>query len=281
MTRFDLAVYPAGNLWAGTRVYSLDNKKALLDAVVKFGDDWPSDPKAALILSFAYILELEKSVAIANLEYTEPKEEPAIFDSFRAIANISGSMDIKNLSEVSLEFERNNPSGKRENYWTATVKLDIDILTFVVDTYLAGVDPIKKLAGIVPVLTLQVFTSTIFEHMEKNGGNALGLDQSEGPVLVVLVNVMWDNEADDKGIIKAISEMMDKITAEANASNKFNEYIYMNYASQFQSVVESYGAANHERLVQIARKYDPHEVFQKLQPGYFKLNGAPSPTPPR
>lgn len=50
----------------------------------------------------------------------------------------------------------------------------------------------------------------------------------------------------------------------------------MNYASQFQDVVPSYNATNHARLVSIAEKYDPDGVFQRLQPGYFKLNGAPA-----
>ena len=131
----------------------------------------------------------------------------------------------------------------------------------MVDTYLAGVDPIKIVPGIVPALALQVLTSTIIEKIQKNGGNALGLDLSEGPFLVVLVNCMLDNTADDEAVITAISEMMDKITVEAKASNKFNEYIYMNYASKYQSVMESYGPANHDCLIEIAQKYDPHQVF--------------------
>jgi FAD/FMN-containing dehydrogenase len=45
----------------------------------------------------------------------------------------------------------------------------------------------------------------------------------------------------------------------------------MNYASQFQDVVASYGKENQERLKRVARKYDPTGVFQRLVPGYFKL----------
>ena len=59
-----------------------------------------------------------------------------------------------------------------------------------------------------------------------------------------------------------------------------NPYLYMNYASQFQDVVPSYGAANYAKLVATAKKYDPTGVFQTLEPGYFKLNGAPDPNSP-
>ena len=50
------------------------------------------------------------------------------------------------------------------------------------------------------------------------------------------------------------------------------KYIYQNYASQNQDVFAGYGAANKQRLIDISRKYDPEQIFQTLQPGYFKLN---------
>lgn len=53
-----------------------------------------------------------------------------------------------------------------------------------------------------------------------------------------------------------------------------NDYLYMNYASQYQDVIGSYGASA-EKLKSVAKKYDPKEGFQKLQPGYFKLDGPP------
>jgi len=64
--------------------------------------------------------------------------------------------------------------------------------------------------------------------------------------------------------------------AYAKSKGLGNEYLYMDYASQFQAVVPSYNATNHTKLVSIAGKYDPTGVFQRLQPVYFKLNGAPA-----
>jgi hypothetical protein len=62
---------------------------------------------------------------------------------------------------------------------------------------------------------------------------------------------------------------------EAERRGRVNGYLYMNYASQFQDVIASYGEST-EKLKSIARKYDPTGVFQRLQPGYFKLNGPPN-----
>ncbi|EQL32979.1 hypothetical protein, variant 2 [Blastomyces dermatitidis ATCC 26199] len=280
VTRFDLAAYPAGDLWAGSRIYLADDntRRLLLDAVVKFAKDWPSDPKAALICNFAYAQGM--FVAAINIEYTEAVENPPIFSSFEAIPPMIDTLGIKSLSDVTLEFKESNPDGLRQNYWTVTVNLDIEMLTFAVDAYMAGVDPIKNVTGIVPALTLQAITPAMIEKMSKNGGNALGLDSCGKPLLLVLVNVMWADKADDEAVLKAISSIINAIKSEAKSREKLNRFIYMNYASQFQNVVESYGSANHDRLVEVARRYDPSQAFQKLQPGHFKLTGAPDSNPP-
>ncbi|KAM5519909.1 FAD binding domain protein [Fusarium oxysporum f. sp. phaseoli] len=39
----------------------------------------------------------------------------------------------------------------------------------------------------------------------------------------------------------------------------------------------NYGTSNKSKLKGIAKKYDPQQVFQQLQPGYFKLDRAPIP----
>ncbi|KAK2749729.1 hypothetical protein FQN55_002965 [Onygenales sp. PD_40] len=276
VTKFDLAAYPAaGSLWAGSRIYLADdnNKKAILNAVANFADESHTDPKAALICNFAYNQGM--FVAAVNLEYAEPVENPTILKPFGEIPQLMDTMGIKTLPEVVLEFKESNPNGLRQSYWTLTFNLDIEMMTYVVDSYMAGVDPIKNVAGIVPALTLQIFTSDMMEKMSKNGGNALGLSPSDGPLLLVLVNVMWADKADDEAVVGAIAGIIEKIKTEAKAKGKLNDYIYMNYASQFQSVVESYGKENHERLLKVAEEYDCNGVFQTLQPGYFKLSGAP------
>lgn len=271
VTRFDLATYPVEELWAGSQIYVVDDRtrKSLLAAVVKFADEWPSDPRAALICNFAYAQGM--FVAAVDVEYTKPVENPPIFDTFKAIPAMRDTMGIKSQSNVTLEFKASNPNGLRESYWTITVKLDIEMITFVADSYMAGIDPIKNVAGIFPALTLQVISPGMIAKMSKNGGNALGLKSSEGPLLLVLVNVMWADRADDEAVLKVVSDIINAVKYEAESSKKLNKFIYMNYASQFQSVFESYGSASYERLLQVARRYDPSRVFQELQPGYFKL----------
>lgn len=74
-----------------------------------------------------------------------------------------------------------------------------------------------------------------------------------------------------------VSTILSKVKAEATTLRVQTDYVYMNYASQYQDVISSYGADNKAKLKSIASKYDPTAVFQRLQPGYFKLDRAPIP----
>jgi hypothetical protein len=74
--------------------------------------------------------------------------------------------------------------------------------------------------------------------------------------------------------MQANANVVRRMQEEAKRRGIVNDYLYMKYTSQCQDVLESYGDT--ERLKSVARKYDPREVFQKLQSGYFKLSGAPA-----
>ncbi|KAJ8129084.1 hypothetical protein O1611_g4550 [Lasiodiplodia mahajangana] len=49
------------------------------------------------------------------------------------------------------------------------------------------------------------------------------------------------------------------------------DYVYMNYASEDQDVIKSYGGENKKFLQETSKKYDPEGLFQKGVPGGWKL----------
>lgn len=117
----------------------------------------------------------------------------------------------------------------------------------------------------------------VLSATKKNGGNPLGLRTEDGPYYIIEISVRWDNEQDDERVYQMASSVLEKVKAQAVSEGVQNDWVYMNYASKFQDVVSSYGAGNKAALKKIASKYDPTQVFQKLQPGYFKLDRAPVP----
>lgn len=71
--------------------------------------------------------------------------------------------------------------------------------------------------------------------------------------------------------MQAARNIVNRSNATAYEQDLGNQYIYQNYAALEQPVFASYGAANHAKLLAISQKYDPNGVWEKLQPGYFKL----------
>lgn len=45
----------------------------------------------------------------------------------------------------------------------------------ILDIYLEEIEPLKELVGTVPAVILQPISRNAIKHMDKNGGNALGL----------------------------------------------------------------------------------------------------------
>lgn len=149
---------------------------------------------------------------------------------------------------------------------------------------------VKDLPGALPALVMQPISESVITHFSENGGNALGLADAEGPLLrmsilfliessvlltitLIVVNLafMWSNATDDEKIYAATSKVIHRSVAAAKKLGVYNKYIYQNYAAKGQDVFAGYGEANRQRLIEISKKYDPKSVFQKLQPGYFKL----------
>lgn len=83
--------------------------------------------------------------------------------------------------------------------------------------------------------------------------------------------IRWNHAADDDTVKRAGNNIMARAVALAEEMQVYHRYIYQNYANQTQDVFGGYGLENKRRLLQIQKKYDPEQIFSRLQPGYFTL----------
>ncbi|KAF2139551.1 uncharacterized protein K452DRAFT_310505 [Aplosporella prunicola CBS 121167] len=273
VTRFDVATFPQGLMWGGGRLYSCEHRSAIIAGFMEFGANAATDTNAAVILSFAYANG--SFLAEFDMQYAKPVVNPRIFENLTRIPDaLKDTTQVQSLADLTLQFNHSNPSGMRETYWATAYKLDRALVDAILDVYMAEIDRIGHVDGLVPACTLQLITIPMLEHMAKNGGNPLGLAPGDGPLLLMNLNARWTREADDAAVLRANANIVARVDERARDLGAYHPYVYMNYASQFQSVIPSYGEQNARRLRDIARKYDPEGVFQTLQPGYFKLDGA-------
>lgn len=83
--------------------------------------------------------------------------------------------------------------------------------------------------------------------------------------------VEWIGSAYDEIVASWVEETTYKINNATQKAGLHDAFNYIGDAAGFQSIFPGYGAENHEKLRDIAKKYDPRGVFQTLMPGGFKV----------
>lgn len=91
------------------------------------------------------------------------------------------------------------------------------------------------------------------------------------PLTVFSLTFMYENARDDEIMKQTADRVMARSIALGQELGRWHRFIYQNYAGPGQDAFAGYGQENRARLLNIQHKYDPTGVFQRLQPGYFKL----------
>jgi hypothetical protein len=275
VTKFNVNAIPREpTMWGGMRTYLSTESQPLLKAYYNLGMNGKKDGKAHQILSFGWGAEVGEIVQV-ELEYSDPiADAPALaeYNSIKgAISDATGINSLANLTSLLAA----DYAGARQAFWTWTTKLDLEMATLAKDVFFEELPSVREIPGFLSAISLQVLTEPIIEKGATKGGNALGLDPKDGPLMLALISMSWSDSAHDDTVNKFAARVKDRSVAAAKAKGKANDYLYMNYASPWQDPVAGYGVANQARLKAVSKKYDPTGVFEILQPGHFKLNGAP------
>lgn len=218
-------------------------------------------------------------VMVSTLNYAKPVANASVFDDWNKLRTLNGSdsTGFRTMAGMANHLgEGGPPAGTFETFWGITLKMDRSLLDFIVRTFFAQVATIADVEEVLQVMAIQPITKGAMRAMQKNGGNVLGLELENGPYFVLNFNTAWTKVEDEPKFFGAISNIVKAVKNEAKRRTLDNNFVYLNYASEHQDPIASYGPTNKKRLIDIAAKYDPAQVFQYLQPGGFKLVlGAP------
>ncbi|KAF9694074.1 hypothetical protein EKO04_007965 [Ascochyta lentis] len=215
-----------------------------------------------------------------ELDYTQPVGNASMFNDWNAIHHLQSTTDIHTLAELTIMMNQGLTDGLRQTQWDVSFKVDRNLFNFFVTTFYLELPAVQDAVSFFPSTSIQAKTAGQLKGMQKNG-NALCLNLSNGPYFIMNMSSRWVNASDDARILAFFSTVVTKVKAEAQDKGLDNDYIYMNYASQFQDPIASYRAANVKELQANSAKYDPASIFLNPMPGQFKLGkGAPSPNMP-
>ena len=69
-------------------------------------------------------------------------------------------------------------------FWSITLKNDAELLKSIYnEVWYPAIQPLMKIEGFLGTLVFQPVTEPIMENFAKNGGNALGINCTEGPLV--------------------------------------------------------------------------------------------------
>lgn len=289
VTRFDLDVFPQGNLWASNVLYPGALNTTLIPLFTNLTiNGLPQDPQAHTYFIMTYSPELGGYVAAASLYHATPpttNTTPPVFVPLKSVPEIfSDTVTVENVSTALRAIDQ--PYGDRQTWWdTSVLVTESDLLTDivplweqVVTTFLSAATenagPNGTASVVAPYLVFQPIPLNILTAMQKNGGNALGLRPGDGPLMLVQLTVIWDDANLDELIEGELSQLIENVEAMASERGELKGFVYMNYAGSTQEVLKRYGPESYARLKDVANQYDPERLLQKYWKGYFQLDGV-------
>ena len=179
-------------------------------------------------------------------------------------------MRVSNLTDFTLELAGSNSDGRRQLFVTGTYGNSAKMMSAIFDIANSTVQALS-VPNLAYSLSFQPMPTAITSKAASRGGNSLGLSAADGNLFNLLLTVSWDDAADDARIEQHAKDLFQRSEDAAKKMGLFNEYLYLNYAAQWQDPIRGYGAAQKAKLQAVSRKYDPKGVFQTQASGGFKL----------
>ena len=264
---------PGNTLWGGSRLYTEPDFPTVLNAFHHVMTNSASDPNAGSFIALAS--SNNSKLAMVESYYAKPNgQDAAIWNGYKPLTPIMDTTGNITLVDYVARLNESNPYGHRESYYGMTVHMTSDMLHAAKDIFYAEFPSIANIVGAQPVLCVQGITTGVLKGMSKNGGNSLGLDAKQ-PLYILHIAAQWEKAEDDVAMYAMITRVFRQIKKVAKEKKADSRYMYMNYASLYQDVLGGYGEEQRRVLRKVARRYDPSGVMQRLQPGGFKLDGAP------
>ncbi|KGO52166.1 FAD linked oxidase, N-terminal [Penicillium expansum] len=276
VTRFDLETIKSPKVWAGSHTVSAEYIDQFLAAAATYASDI-HDPKTHIVPALVFG---EPNLASVILFYdSDTISYPDIFKPFTDIPAISSILGFKTVAEFAAETAAVVVDGINDVFVAGTVKGTSykELLSGISIINQTFFNELPKLYAQIPtanISTIQLDWQPIgadwMKASEAHGGNALGLDSSQIYLCYAEV-VEWIGSAYDDVVASWVEETTYKINNATQKAGLYEAFNYIGDAAGFQSIFPGYGAENHQKLRDIAKKYDPQGVFQTLMPGGFKV----------
>ncbi|KAK6544881.1 hypothetical protein TWF694_001560 [Orbilia ellipsospora] len=257
VTEFDMRTRSSGLLYYEALLFPTEQYPAMMKALVEYQQNGIKDTKASLVSSF----RAEGNLLI--FLYLDPVIRPPAFSPFYNLTAVPffppGFATITDLvAAVAIGF----PSQpERDLNRVTSFEIDERILEYSFKLYrdVSATLPVNATLEYVP----QPITTDTVKVGNTYGGNILGISAKSQIWLNIVAE--WLDPAYDAFMFNATKFILDETDKYAKSLNKYLPFVFLNDASYDQKVLQGYGTQNFAKIIQVSKKYDKAQTFQKLQ----------------
>ena len=280
VTNFEIETFDQGDLWSNAQILTPEvYSQELLPILPAFvNNELEQDPDAHMFVVYTDNAQLGGYVAFVSSYHvkpseSDPEEVPEAFEPLQQLESVSSTVTVDSVGAISGALAE--PYGVRATWWDTSIKITraaglLDYFREVFETFVARV---KVHGEFTPFLVYQPLTQSTMRAMQRNGGNALGLQPDvHGALVIIQVSARWTDPALDAVVEEQWKRAMREIETISFDSEMLHwGFKYMNYASRQQDVFATYGLESMARLKAVAETYDPEAVLPELWNGYFQI----------
>ncbi|KAI1178838.1 FAD-binding domain-containing protein [Nemania sp. FL0916] len=269
VTRYDLYTVPVRDIWYRVDAYPVDEAEAILDAMAR----WQLEGAADLKATVALVLSLDS--VVVGLLYSAPADQPSAFAPFYEFQPLVTLVPPTNGTVTTLtDFigKMFTYEPKRHDTRSASSRIDAQLYKDVWRVWKARAREVRETTGAHQTFTIQPVPRTVKEQGLKHGGNPMGIPLEDHQWWTTVID--WRDAKDDDLVRSIAIETCDAWKTLGQERGSYLPYIFMNDSSRDQNPLAAYGPENLAKLRHIALKYDPEQLFQRLQNGGFLLSKA-------
>ncbi|KAL0934487.1 FAD binding domain-containing protein [Colletotrichum truncatum] len=274
ITSFVVRTSPQGQLYSGSRIWNDTNTEQVVNEVYDLFTSQDHNTNVSVDFYYAYAPARDVFTPVGSLRYFDPVESPPVFASIDRIPVVTSSGQISSLGDTS--GPGNVPAAPpptRHLFQTMTTFPSREWLQESLQIFREEVRAFKSVEGLNPQIITYPIPSRAIRGMTDRGGNALGLGDVPGPLLITFLSTAWLRAEDDA----LVGDFYDRVFARLEDASRrlsiHHPYKYIGYGRLGEDIFSSYGADNRERLVQVQEDVDPKGIFTSggLCRGGFKI----------
>lgn len=277
VTRYDLKTFPLNDVYAGFFNQDAARIPDLLKATEEYitpvtGGSLDARTSIDVSLFFNATSRLFSATTSIFCNASVSVAPPALVNFTKIPTTAPSTVRRRTFVDFGTDTEFSEDRSFRQLFRASSLKSQPAVINFAYDIFKTKSQALKPVPGLVALLVYQPLTVALLRKSIANGGDAMNLDPADGPIMALIVNAAWSNSADDAYVNAWAKDLTDTIDAQAKAKGYFHPFIFLNDATPDQRVFASYGKGSFGKLRAAAAKYDPTQVFQKLDAGGFKVS---------